>query len=445
MSSINNESTRRTFLKTSAIAGAALAAPALVSRPAGAADDETIRLGLVGCGGRGTGAVFDAFRSSANVKIVAMADLVPERLNSSRQNIKKDWGEKGNYAVTDDNCFLGVDAYKQLCAHPDVDVVIHTTPPGLRHLTLREAVKNGKHSFVEKPACVDPFSYGHVIESGRQADEKGLAIVSGTQYRRENSYREAIKRLQDGVIGDIVGGFAYYCTGTLWLNGTETDWNKWGGFDGTEYQMRNWLYFSWLSGDHIAEQAVHNLDAINWGFGGPPASAYGSGGRLVRRGRKYGNIYDHFSIDYDYPSGARVSFKCRQVNGAEGRVENRFVGTKGTLDIVPQPGNSTAIIRDTKGKIMWAHDGRAGNNAPYVQEHTDLIASIRAGQPIQEIQEVADSSLTAVIGREAAYSGQEVAFDWAANKSQLKLSPDSITVASYPVREVPRPGTYKLV
>jgi predicted dehydrogenase len=366
-------------------------------------------------------------------------------LHSARKNLQKAFSEKGNYAVTDENCFVGVDAYQQLCAHPDVDIVIHTTPPGLRHLTLRAAVENGKHSFVEKPVCVDPFTYRHVLESGKLADQQGLAIVSGTQYRRENSYRQAIQRLQDGIIGDPLAGFAYFCVGPLWLRGKEADWQRWGGFDGMEYQMRNWLYFCWLSGDHICEQAVHSIDAMNWGLGGPPLAAYGHGGRLVRKEAKYGDIYDHFSIDFDYPGGVRVSLKCRQIPYAQGRVENRFVGTKGTMDIRPSPGRTSTEVRDTQGNPVWSHNGRTDNNAPYVQEHKDLIASIRAGQPIQEIREVADSSLTAVVGREAAYGGQLVKFAWAANESQLKLSPDKIALEPYPVREVPHPGSYRLV
>jgi len=435
---------RRNFVKSSVLATGALAVPTVIPRLVHAGGEETIRLGLVGCGGRGTSAVSNAIESSPNVKIVALADLAQSQLDLSRNTLKSTWEESGNYAVTDENCFVGLDAYRQVCAHPDVDIVIHTTPPGLRYLTLREAIDQGKHSFVEKPVCVDAFSYHHVLESGKLAEANGLAIVSGTQYRRENSYRDAIGRLQDGIIGELLGAFAYYCTGSLWLRGNEADWASWGGIGGTEYQMRNWLYFTWLSGDHIAEQAIHNLDAINWGFGGPPEVAYGSGGRIQRTDPTYGDIYDHFSIDYDYPSGARASFKCRQMSGTAGRVMNRFIGTKGTMDIRPAPGSSASVARDTKGNVVWNNNGRTNNNAPYVEEHKALIESIRGGSPIQEIQSVADSSLTAVIGREAAYSGQEVRFDWATTESNQKLSPDQIALGSNPVRPVPIPGTYEL-
>ena len=435
---------RRNFVKTSLLSTGAIAVPTLGARMVHAGGNDTLRVGLIGCGGRGTAAVSNAIESSPNVTVVALADLAQSRLDGSRESLRTAWEEKGNYAVTDDQCFVGVDAYKQLCAHPDIDIVIHTTPPGLRFLTLREAIQQGKHSFVEKPVCVDAYTYRHVLESGKLADENGLAIVSGTQYRRETSYRDAIDRLHEGVIGELLGAFAYYCTGDLWLRGNEAAWEQWGGFDGMEYQMRNWLYFTWLSGDHIAEQAIHNIDAINWGFDGTPEVAFGSGGRLKRTDPKYGDIYDHFSIDYDYPGGKRVSFKCRQVGGAKGLVRNRFIGTKGTMEIRPAPGSSATIVRDHKGNVVWHNNGRINNNAPYVQEHRALIESIRDGRPIQEIQGVADSSLTAVIGREAAYSGQKVRFDWTATESQQKLVPEVIQLGTNPVRPVPIPGVYKL-
>ncbi|MCA9212111.1 MAG: Gfo/Idh/MocA family oxidoreductase [Planctomycetales bacterium] len=409
-----------------------------------AQDSQTkpMRVGLVGCGGRGSGAVANAVSSTDNVKLVAMADLAKDRLDGAAAGIQTSIGAA--FDVKPDARFHGVEAYKQVCSHPDVDYVIHTTPPGLRHITLREAVENGKHSFVEKPVCVDSHSYRHVLESGEMAKAKGLAIVTGTQYRRENSYKAAIEQIHNGLIGELVGAYAYYCTGSLWLRGQQADWEKWGGFDGMEYQMRNWLYFAWLSGDHIAEQAIHNIDAINWGFDSNPISAYGSGGRISRNQPQYGDIYDHFSLDYDYPGGARVSFKCRQIAGAAARVTNRFIGTKGTMDIRPNPGRSASVAKNHKGERIWNHNGRpqSGNNQPYVEEHRALIESIRNGTPIMEIQGVADSSLTCIIGREAAYSGQEITFEQA-QKGMLKLSPDDITADSYKVRPVPVPGEYK--
>ncbi|HCK42772.1 MAG: oxidoreductase [Planctomycetaceae bacterium] len=440
-----NQSTRRKFIKQSvpasalAVTGATLFPKAVHSASGG---DESIRIGLVGCGGRGSGAVTDAVAATANVKLVAMADLAKDRLDQAATNLETGIGAA--FDVRPDARFVGPESYKQLCAHPDVDYVIHTTPPGLRYLTLREALMNGKHSFVEKPVCVDPFTYHHVLESGKIAKETGLAIVSGTQYRRENSYKAAIQQIHDGLIGELTGAYQYYCGGALWTRGTAADWERWGGFDGMEYQMRNWLYFAWLSGDHITEQAIHNIDAVNWAFGGPPVAAYGSGGRISRNDKQYGNIYDHFSIDYDYANGARVAFKCRQIAGTKGRVTNRFIGTKGTMDIRPSPGSTASVAKDFSGKRLWNNNGRTKNNLPYVEEHKALIASIRAGDPIVEIQGVADSSITATIGREAAYSGQEIKFTDAL-ASRMKLGPDDITLASNPVGPAPVPGQYQFI
>jgi predicted dehydrogenase len=438
--------TRREFLKQSSTAAIASAIPLLIPKNVHSeirVRRESLRIGVVGAGGRGTDAVSNALAASSEVQVIALADLAEERIERSRNSIMTQWGNTGKALIEDANCFVGVDAYEKLCEHPDVDIIIHTTPPGLRHLTLRAAVENKKHSFVEKPVCVDPTTYRHVLESGKLASDNGLAIVSGTQYRREMSYMDAIQQLHDGIIGQVTSAFAYYCSGELWLNGNEQDWKRWGGIEGMEYQMRNWLYFTWLSGDHIAEQAVHNIDAINWGLKAVPEKAWGSGGRTRRTDKKYGDVYDHFSIDYDYPGDVRVSFKCRQMSETKGRVANRFCGTKGIMDIRPNPGRTATIVRDLSGKMIWNNNGRV-NNAPYEQEHADLIASIRAGTPIQEIMEVANSSLTAVIGREAAYSGQEVNFDWAAKESTQSLAPTDITAKSNPVRDVPIPGVYKL-
>ncbi len=437
---------RREFLKKSSAAAVAATIPFTVPKMVHSSEpvkQDTINIGLIGSGGRGTGAVGNSLSGNSDVKVIAMADVAQDRLESARQGLMGTWGEKGKAIIDDASCFVGPESYQQLCEHPDVDYVIHTTPPGLRHLTLRCAVENGKHSFVEKPVCVDPFAYSHVIESGSMAVEKKLAIVSGTQYRRENSYKDAIQQLHDGLIGDITSAFAYYCTGTLWLRGNEEQRASWGGPAGMENQMRNWLYYCWLSGDHIAEQAVHNLDAINWGLQANPENAYASGGRLRRTEAEYGDIYDHFSVDYDYPGQVRVAFKCRQIAGAQGRVSNRFCGTKGTMDIRPNPGSTAAVVRDLKGEVIWKNDGRTDNNSPYEQEHIDLVDSIRAGEPIMEIQEVADSSMTAIIGRESAYSGQEVKFDWGTG-STMKLAPDDLSATTNPVRPVPVPGEYEL-
>lgn len=443
----HQDDSRRGFLKKTSSLAAAAAVPMVIPKGVFAstpAKQTEIRLGLIGCGGRGQGAISNSLNGNSVIKVVALADLAEEQTRFAQESLMNQWGEQGKAEIPNQNCFAGPESYLQLCEHPDVDLVVHTTPPGIRHLTLRAAIENGKHSFVEKPVCVDPTSYRHCLESGEMASQKNLAIVSGTQYRRETSYQEAIQKLHDGIIGKVNSAFAYYCSGTLWLRGNADEWEKWGGISGMEYQMRNWLYFNWLSGDHIAEQAVHNLDAINWGLQGPPLSAFGSGGRIARTDPKYGNVYDNFSIDYDYPNNVRVGFKCRQIAGARGIVINRFYGSEGMMEIRPSPGSTRTSVVDLNGSRIWSHNGR-NNNAPYEQEHIDLVNSIREGQPIQEIQDVADSSLTAVIGREAAYSGQEVSFEWAAKESQQNLLPDDLSARQHEVAPVPIPGVYQLV
>ena len=449
---------RRDFVKkgTAGVAAATAASNLAWLSPAAYAQAgaTAMRLGIVGCGGRGTGAVFDNLRAAEeldlDVKIVAMADLAPARLDSSRATMKENWQEKGRYDVQDDHTFVGVNSYKQLCELDDVDIIIQTTPPGLRFLTLDAAVANGKHSFVEKPVCVDADTYRRCLATGEIAKQKGLAVVSGTQYRRETSYREAIDRIQNGLIGTITGGFEYYCAGTQWHRGRGPEGNPWSEM---EYQMRNWPYFTWLSGDIIAEQSIHNIDAIDWAMGGPPVRAYASGGRTARTGEEYGNVWDNFSVDYDYASGARFSFKGRQWPSAANRVENLFIGTKGTLYLRPNPGATAWIAKDHDGNEIGRNMGRQGNNQPYVEEHKELLKSIVDGQPIMEIKEVADSSMSAIIGREAAYTGKDVLFDWMCNESQLKLRPDGVEPGqdivlgpvNLPHPKVPVPGTYQLM
>ncbi|MEM6260480.1 MAG: Gfo/Idh/MocA family oxidoreductase [Planctomycetota bacterium] len=450
------ELSRRSFVKQGTAGLAATAAAAnlglLSSNAYAQSGDKVMGLGIVGCGGRGTGALGNCLRAAEElgikVKLVAVADVAADRTERTKKAIEKSWGPKGGYAVTDETTFVGMESYKQLCAHPDVDIVVQTTPPGLRHITLREAVKNGKHSFVEKPVCVDSDTYRHVIASGDMAKQNGLAIVTGTQYRRENSYADAIKHLNDGVIGEITASFQYYCSSTQWHLGDGGD-TKW---DPMTYQMRNWPYFTWLSGDLIAEQSIHNIDAINWSMGGPPAKAYASGGRIDRTEPEYGNIYDHFSVHFEWANGVQSAFMGRHYKGSTNKVHNKWIGTKGTMFLKPNPGRTAWVARAHDGTTVLAKNtGREGNNQPYVEEHKALLESITKNAPIMEIQEVADSSLTCILGRESAYSGKELAFGFLANEAKLKLRPEGIDdgpkpgPVNTPFPGVRRPGKYKIV
>ncbi|MEZ4701632.1 MAG: Gfo/Idh/MocA family oxidoreductase [Rhodothermales bacterium] len=421
---IINPVTRRAFLKTAA-ATTGLAASLMPSGNfAYAGGSDAIRVGLIGIGGRGSGAARDCAESSEGVQLVAMGDLFRDRLEERRMPLKEALGD--SYQVKDDHCFSGFDAYKHVI-ESDVDLVIMATPPGFRPIHLRYAVEAGKHCFIEKPCGVDPSGVRSVIESGEMAKAKGLSIVAGTQYRRQPSYVEAVKRIHEGRIGQVVGASEYYLTGPIWLRPRKP------GMSDMEWQCRNWYYFTWLSGDHIVEQFVHNLDAINWVMQGPPVSAIGSGGRQKRVDPSFGHIWDNFNIQYTYANGARVTAMCRQMENCYTNVSNRIIGTEGVADVNPD----SSLLTSHKGKVIFEYPEK-GNN-PYVQEHADLIASIREGKPLNEAEEVAYSTMTALLGREACYTGQELTWEQMM-RSEQKLVPDDFAFGSLAEAPVAVPG-----
>ena len=422
---MKNNISRRDFVKTSAVFSAA----AMLSRTGGvfAAGSDKIRVGVIGCGGRGTGAAMDCVRSSDNVEIVAMGDMFGDRLDSSLAWLSREVDDK--VSVTGDTSFTGFDAYEKVIAC-DIDMVILATPPGFRPMHLKAAVEAGKHVFMEKPVAVDPVGIRSIIASSQLARQKGLAIVAGTQRRHQNQYREILKRIHDGAIGEIVGGQCYWNMGELWVKKKQPDWSE------MEWQCRNWLYFTWLSGDHIVEQHVHNLDVINWAIGSHPVKCMGMGGREVRTGPEYGNIFDHFAIEFEYENGARVLSMCRQTPGCTERVSENVVGTKGWAYM---DGGDGFI----EGQNPYRYDGQDVN--PYEQEHTDLIESIRAGEPLNEGRQVAESTLTAIMGRMSAYTGRAMNWDWAMNASKLDLSPAKYEFGDLPVEKIAIPGQSKLI
>lgn len=443
----SNLLSRRQFLKhaSASAAGVAALSQAPFILTTHAASDDPIRIGLVGCGGRGTGAVADvlgaqtdvnypsagyhtenikvgAAPTTRNVEVVALADVFQDRLNACRQQLAK-----LNINIAPEKCFVGFDAYKKLMAAPDVNYVILATPPHFRPAQLMEAVNAGKHVFMEKPVAVDGPGVRLVMEAGRLAKEKRLGIAAGTQRRHQRSYNEAIQRIHDGAIGDIVYGRAYWNGGVIWVIDRQDQWSD------MEWQLRNWNYFTWLGGDHIVEQHVHNLDVINWAMNAHPVKALALGGRQARPNKNYGHIYDHFAVEYEYANGARMFSQCRQMNGCEGKVEEAVMGTKGS-------SNCKDWIRPTEGQL-WRF--RTGEVNPYQQEHQDLIESIRKGEPINDAQAIAESTLTGIMGRESAYTGQSVEWEQALN-STTKLGPEKYEMGSLPFPEVPMPGTYKL-
>ncbi|HXG55879.1 MAG TPA: Gfo/Idh/MocA family oxidoreductase [Vicinamibacterales bacterium] len=418
--------TRRDFLKTATTAAlsTALAPETRVFAGQQAAGSDAIRIGLIGCGGRGTGAVQDAITSSAGVTLVAMGDAFADRLTSSRTRLREKFGRAAD--VPEDRCFTGFDAYQKVLAS-DVNYVILATPPGFRPAHLSAAVAAGKHIFTEKPVAVDGPGIRTVLEVYEQARAKGLGIAAGTQRRHQTGYVETMRRIHDGAIGNIVSARCYWNQGFLWKKDRQPQWTD------AEWQLRNWLYFTWLSGDHIVEQHVHNIDVVNWAMQAHPVSANGMGGRQVRTSPEFGHVFDHFAIDYEYANGATLMSMCRQIEGCDKRVAEALVGDKGRSHV-----DKYAIT----GAKAWTFDGR--DSRPYVQEHTDFIASIRAGQPYNELKTVAESTLTAIMGRMSAYTGKVVTWDQALN-SKEQLMPTGLTLGPLPTPPVAVPGQTPLV
>jgi predicted dehydrogenase len=439
---------RRRFLKRSATAASMAALVTGLQAKAYTAGSDAIKIGLIGCGGRGTGAALDALRAATEViyptdtyhtenavqgarvavrgiHIVALADVFKDRLNHCREQL-----HKVGMPVSEDRCFIGFNAYKEVMKLPDVKYVILATPPSFRPAHLRAAVEAGKHTFLEKPVAVDATGVRSIIKSGEIARRKGLAIGAGTMRRRENGSCETTRRIQEGRIGDVIACEAIWSGGELWSVKRQPSWTD------MEDQLRNWLYYTWLSGDFIVEQFVHNLDIINWVLGEHPVRVFAMGGRQVRTDPRFGNIYDHFTVEYQYANGVRCFAMDRQTNRCASRVEEVFLGTKG----IARFGLFRGWGIDYKNGKKWRFSGPRNN--PYHQEHEDLINSIRSGQPINEARQIAESTLTAIMGREATYSGQIIEWDDALNSKQ-DLTPSNFGFGPLPVRPVPMPGKYK--
>jgi len=427
---LNGGASRRDFLKTSAAVGGALAAGLGGLSNAHAAGDDLIKVGLIGCGGRGRGAaenLCEAVGDAKNVKLYALGDLFPDHAKNAHNAFKDSDVVKNKYDVTDERIFTGFDAYQKVI-DSGVDLVILATPPGFRPMMLEAAVKAGKHIFTEKPVAVDGPGIRKVLAAAEEAKKKGLAVVAGTQRRHQAGYIASMKRIHDGAIGDVVGGQVYWNMGTLWSKPRESSWSD------VEWQIRNWLYFTWLSGDHIVEQHVHNLDVANWAIGAHPVRVVSLGGRQVRTQPEFGNIFDHFATDIEYPNGVHVMSMARQISSCEDNVSERIVGAKGTFD-----SNGYRFSGAAKG-IRF----REKEVNPYVQEHIDLIASIRAGKPLNELQQVAESTMTAIMSRMSAYTGKAVTWEMAMN-SQLDTMPKELAFGPMPVPPVAMPGITEFV
>jgi myo-inositol 2-dehydrogenase / D-chiro-inositol 1-dehydrogenase len=419
--------TRRTFVQTTAAGVAALAIPGW---PAHAQREEPIRIGLIGCGGRGTGAARDCLRAADGVELVALGDLFPDRLTNCRESLARIAAENpalgARITVDDAHAFTGFDAYEKVITS-GVDLVLIATPPAFRPRHVAAAVDARKHVFMEKPVAVDPAGVRSILASSEKAARQGLAIGAGTQRRHDPKYRATIERLHGGAIGDVIAGQVYWNQGGLWMHPRKAEWSD------AEWQIRNWLYFTWLSGDHIVEQHMHNLDVANWVLGAHPVKAVGVGGRQWRTDPAYGHVYDHFAVDYEYPNGVRITSMCRQIDGTAAFVGERFAGTTGRTD-------ASGVI---EGTSAWRFEAPGDPVNPYVQEHADLIASIRAGRPLNEGRQVAESTLTAILGREAAYTGAELTWDEVLMAEQ-SLVPEHHELGALPVAPVAVPGVTML-
>ena len=425
---------RRDFLATTAAAGtAALLAAAPTVHAAGS---DTIKIGLIGCGGRGTGAATNTCQGNEGVVIHAMGDAFKDNLETSRNRLKGEAACKGKFDVADDRCFVGFDAYQKVI-DSGVDMVILATPPGFRPTMLEAAVKAGKHIFTEKPVGVDGTGIRKVLAAFEEAKSKGLGIGAGTQRRHEAPYIESMKRIQGGAIGDITSARCYWNQGALWNRSIAEKESK--GWSDVEWQVRNWLYFTWLSGDHYVEQHVHNIDVVNWAVTkdpnepGHPESCVGLGGRQVRTSPDFGHIFDHFAVEFVYPGGVHAASQARQIENTAKNVSEQIVGTKGAWT-----SNGHRFTGVNKGRVD------AKGIDPYVQEHKDLVASIREGKPLNELKTVAYSTLTAIMGRMSAYTGQEVTWDQALN-SKLDTMPKNLAFGAMPIPPVAMPGTTELI
>ncbi|MEM8911558.1 MAG: Gfo/Idh/MocA family oxidoreductase [Planctomycetota bacterium] len=425
MSQVPSDPSRREFLCRSSAAAASAGVATAITKSRAVANDrsnETVRIGLVGAGGRGGGAVVDSLSINDNVVLTAIADFDEAKPARLVKNLQKRF--ESAVDVPESRQYTGLDGYKRILDDSDVDVVLFATPPGFRPQHILDAVEAGKHVFAEKPTCVDPAGYRVCLQAHQMAADNKTSIVTGTQYRRQTNYIEAVQRIHAGQIGDVISATTRYCSRGIWFRARPD------GMSDTEHQIRNWMHFIWLSGDQIAEQAVHNIDLMNWLMQGPPVSAFGGGGRFTRP--ETSEMWDSMAVDYDYGDGRFVSFMCRQIPGAETQNETIIYGSKGSAKI--KGTNGGAFLYDDQGEEVWSMKGNIG--AAYEQEHKDLVDAIRSDQPIVELAETANSSLIAVMGRMAAYSGKTVTWDFAVGESSLNLFPERIEL------DAPRDSSY---
>ena len=417
-------STRRDFMRISAAAGGGLMLGMSFAGGVHAAGTETLKVALIGCGGRGTGAAKDALMADSNVRLTVMADVFADHLDLSYKTLSTDAEISSKVDVPNDQKFIGFDAFAKAMA-TDVDVVLLTTPPHFRPEHLKAAVEAGKHVFCEKPVAVDAPGVRSVMASAEAAKQKGLCIVSGLCWRYDTGVRETIKQIQDGAIGEVLAIQENYNAGGLWSYKREPSWSD------MEYQMRNWLYYTWLSGDHNVEQHIHSLDKAQWILGDVhPIRATGLGGRQVRTDPLYGHIFDHHAVVYEYAGGKRVFAFCRQQDGCSMDVEDYVIGTKGRCQV---------LKHEIEGEKSWRYRGGKDDASMYRIEHQELFAAIRKGEPINNGDYMSKSTMMAILGRMATYTGQTINWDDAL-ASEVRLGPTTYQWGDAEFAEVAKPG-----
>lgn len=434
----NGSLSRRQFVKNSAYTtgGGLLLGSLPIGSSAYAAGSDTINVAVIGCGGRGSGAANQALIADEGVKIVALADAFRDRLDNCYNNLQNRWADSGRLDVPEERKFVGFNAYKDAIAL--ADVVILTTPPAFAPKHFEAAIEAGKHVFLEKPVATDAPGIRRVLETGRKAKEKNLNVVVGLQRHYQRSYLEMAKRIRDNELGKLISGQVYWNSTGVWVRERQPDQNE------MQYQMRNWYYFNWLSGDHIVEQHIHNIDVANWFIDATPISAQGMGGREVRKGKDHGQIFDHHFVEFTYPDGQVISSQCRQIPNTFTIVDEFFQFSNGKV----HTGSGT--MTDLAGNEIYLHDSMEDPN-PYQVEHIELFAAIRNGNTINDSERGAKATMSAIMGRMATYSGQVVTWDDAMNSDKI-LVPDDLDwdvnppvmpdeYGNYPV---PVPGVYEI-
>lgn len=426
------QSSRRDFVKNTAVFTAGMLLPTMeMAAMANVFNDKTLKLAVVGCGGRGTGAAVQALRADEDVQLVALADAFEDRLKGSLESLQKEFEGTKRIQVKDNHQYVGFDAYKK--AIDQADVVILATPPGFRPYHFEYAVNSGKHVFMEKPVATDVPGVRKVLEMAKIAKEKKLSVVVGLQRRYQNNYLAIKQQIDEGNAGLITSGQVYWNSSGVWVNPRTANQSE------LEYQMRNWYYFNWLCGDHILEQHIHNIDVANWFIGEYPISAQGMGGRLVRTGPEHGEIFDHHFVEFKYPSGAVISSQCRHQPGTWSKVGEVFQGNKGIIDMNDA---GAASILDFQGNTIFEYKGRRDPN-PYQVEHDKLFASIRNKEGLNDAEIGAKSTLSAIMGRMATYSGQMINWEQAMASEKI-LMPQEVTWNSKPPTVPGADGNYPI-